>query len=435
MNRALWRTLIALAIALAGATTPPALAQAVQPVKVEVVGKKGAFQLLRGGEPYVVKGAGAAGMDLVTVAARGGNSVRTWGVEGAQATLDAAQHHGLTVSLTLPVVAERFGFDYDNAEQVAAQRRRIEAIVRRYRDHPALLAWIIGNELDFDHTNPKVFNAVDELSRRIHELDPNHPTTTTISRVNPDLVRAVRARAPDLDFLSLQLYGALAALPRYAGRLLSDTPILVSEWGPLGFWEVGKTAWGAPLEQNSAEKARHYQEWHERFIAPLLAGRVLGSYVFLWGQKQERTPTWFSMFAETGESTATVDAMQFAWTGRWPANRAPALETLRLDGRARNVYLTARSRYAAEAKVTDPEGDPLTYAWSVKPESRARSVGGDRERAIPDVYGLFADATAPKTTLRAPSAPGPYRLFITAYDGRGHAAHANLPFWVNEAKP
>ena len=428
----------ALAIALAGVTTPPALAQAVpalQPVKVEVVGKKGAFQLLRGGEPYVVKGAGAAGMDLVTVAARGGNSVRTWGVEGAQATLDAAQHHGLTVSLTLPVVAERFGFDYDNAEQVAAQRRRIEAIVRRYRDHPALLAWIIGNELDFDHANPKVFNAVDELSRRIHELDPNHPTTTTISRVNPDLVRAIRARAPDLDFLSLQLYGALAALPRYAGRLLSDTPILVSEWGPLGFWEVGKTAWGAPLEQNSAEKARHYQEWHERFIAPLLAGRVLGSYVFLWGQKQERTPTWFSMFAETGESTATVDAMQFAWTGRWPANRAPALETLRLDGRARNVYLTARSRYAAEVKVTDPEGDPLTYAWSVKPESRARSVGGDRERAIPDVYGLFADATAPKTTLRAPSAPGPYRLFVTSYDGRGHAAHANLPFWVNEAKP
>ncbi len=431
MNRAGWRTATALAAALVCATAPPALAQAI---KVEVVGKKGAFQLLRGGEPYVVKGAGASGMALITVAARGGNSVRTWGVEAAQATLDAAQHHGLTVSLTLPVVAERFGFDYDNAAEVAAQLQRIEAIVRRYRDHPALLAWIIGNELDFNHTNPRVFNAVDAISRRIHELDPNHPTTTTISRVNPDLVRSIRARAPDLDFLSLQLYGALAALPRYAGRLLPDTPILVSEWGPLGFWEVGKTPWGAPLEQNSAEKARHYQDWYERFIAPLLGRRVLGSYVFLWGQKQERTPTWFSMFAETGESTATVDAMQFAWTGRWPANRAPALETLRLDGRARNVSLTARSHYAAEVKVTDPEGDPLTYAWSVKPESRTQAVGGDRERPIPDVYGLFADATSPKTTLRAPSTPGPYRLFITAYDGRGHAAHANLPFWVNEAK-
>ena len=426
-----WGAFAAAAVALLAVAAPPAAAQAV---KVEVVGEKGAFQLLRGGEPYVVKGAGVAGLDLSTVAARGGNSVRTWGVEGAQATLDAAQHHGLTVSLTLPVVAERFGFDYDNAEQVAAQLRRIEAIVRRYRDHPALLAWIIGNELDFDHTNPRVFNAVDELSRRIHELDPNHPTTTTISRVNPELVRSIRARAPDLDFLSLQLYGALAALPRYSGRLLSDTPILVSEWGPLGFWEVGKTAWDAPLEQNSTEKGRHYEDWYARFIAPLLPGRLLGAYVFLWGQKQERTPTWFSMFVETGESTATVDAMQFAWTGRWPANRAPVLETLRLDGRDRNVELTARSRYAAEVKVTDPEGDPLTYSWSVKPESRTRAVGGDRERAIPDIHGLFADTTTPKTTFRAPSAPGPYRLFLTAYDGRGHAAHANLPFWVRAAK-
>ena len=423
-----WRGLVALAAVFAAS---PATAQAV---KVEVVGEKGAFQLLRGGEPYVVKGAGVGNMDLVTVAARGGNSVRTWGVERAQATLDAAQHHGLTVSLTLPVVAERFGFDYDNAAQVAAQRQRIEAIVRRYRDHPALLAWIIGNELDFNHTNPRVYNAVDELSRRIHELDPNHPTTTTISRVNADLVRSIRARAPDLDFLSLQLYGALAALPRYAGRLLSDTPILVSEWGPLGFWEVGKTPWDAPLEQNSAEKGRHYRDWHERFIAPLLGTRVLGAYVFLWGQKQERTPTWFSMFAETGESTATVDAMQFAWTGRWPANRAPDLETLRLDGRAEHPRLTARTRYAVEVVATDAENDPLTYAWSVKPESRARSVGGDAERAIPDIQGLFADVTASKTTLRAPSVPGAYRLFVTVYDGRGHAAHANLPFLVREAR-
>ena len=432
MNAAAWfRHASALAVALVAVAAAPAAAQAV---KVEVVGEKGAFQMLRGGEPYIVKGAGVGGVDFATVAARGGNSVRTWGVEMAQATLDAAARHGLTVSITLPVAGERFGFDYDNAPAVAAQRKHIEAIVRRYRDHPALLAWIIGNELDFDHTNPRVFDAVNALSRSIHALDPNHPTTTTLSRVNPELVRTVLARAPDLDYLSLQLYGALAALPRWAKRLLPDTPLLVSEWGPLGFWEVGKTPWNAPLEQTSAEKGEQYRTWYERFIAPQLGRRVLGAYVFLWGQKQERTPTWFSMFTETGESTAAVDAMQFAWTGRWPANRAPDIGAIRLRGRANTGQLTARDTYTAEVRVTDPDDDPITYAWRVKPESQTRQTGGDRERAIPDIHGLIDDATVPKITLRAPSIPGAYRLFVTAYDGHGHAAYANLPFLVRPAK-
>ena len=405
----------------------PAAAQAA---KVEVVGEKGAFQMLRNGQPYVVKGAGVAGVDLATVAERGGNSVRTWGIEMAQATLDAAARHGLTVSLTLPVMSERFGFDYDDAEAVAVQQKRIEAIVRRYRDHPALLAWIIGNELDFGHANPRVFDAVNGLSRTIHALDPNHPTTTAISHANAELLDAIRTRAPDLDYLSLQLYGALAALPDYVEELLPDMPILVSEWGPLGYWEVEKTPWGAPLEQNSAEKGRQCQTWYARFIAPHLAGPVLGSYVFLWGQKQERTPTWFSLFTETGESTPTVDAMQFAWTGRWPANRAPHVKAMRLDGGSEAVRLDAGTVYAAEALVSDFEDDPLAYAWRVKPESQTRQSGGDRERLIPDIDGLIDDATLPKIALRAPATTGAYRLFVTVYDGRGHAAYANLPFFV-----
>lgn len=416
--------------ALAAALALSAMPVAAQAVKVEVVGESGAFQLLRNGKPYVVKGAGVAGMDLATVAERGGNSVRTWGVEMALATLDAAARHGLTVSLTLPVVSERHGFDYDVEQAVAAQRQRVEAIVRRYRDHPALLAWIIGNELNFGHTNPRVFDAVNELSQTIHALDPNHPTTTAISYPEGDLLNTIRARAPDLDYLSLQMYGALAVLPGFAEEQLPDMPLMITEWGPLGFWEVEQTPWGAPLEQTSAEKGHQYQTWYARYIAPLLNGRVLGAYVFLWGQKQERTPTWFSMFTETGESTPTVDAMQFAWTGRWPANRAPHVKAMRLDGRTENVRLGAGRTYAAEVSVTDFEDDPLTYAWRVKPESQAQQSGGDRESPIPDVDGVIEDATLPKIALRTPSTPGAYRLFVTIYDGHGHAAYANLPFFV-----
>ena len=140
------------------------------------------------------------------------------------------------------------------------------------------------------------------LSRMVHQLDPNHPTTTAIAGLDEALIQTLRERAPDLDFLSFQLYGSLALLPKFAKGVLKDTLFMITEWGPLGHWEVGKTNWGVPVEQNSSEKAEHFLNQYRTFIAPHL-GSGLGSYAFLWGQKQERTSTWYSMFTYSGEST------------------------------------------------------------------------------------------------------------------------------------
>ncbi len=400
-------------------------------VRVQVAAFEGGYTLVREGKPYLVKGAGAADIDLATVAARGGNSIRTWGVEEARATLDEAHRHGLTVSMGLPVAAERFGFDYDDADSIAEQRENVENAVRRYKDHPALLAWIIGNELDMQHTNPRVYNEVNELSRMIHALDPNHPTTTTISALDRETVELVRERAPDLDFISLQAYGALALMPK-AVAYLREGPFMITEWGPLGHWEVGKTRWGAPIEQTSTEKGRHYLESYRTLIAPFL-GPCLGSYAFLWGQKQERTHTWFSLFTEAGESTAAVDVLQAVWTGRVPANQAPAIRSMRLARRpaADSVRLAAGKRYTAKVDAADPDGDALVFQWSIKPESTETVVGGDFEATIADLEGLFAgEPSQADVTLMAPDSPGQYRLFVMVYDGHGHAAHANIPFLV-----
>lgn len=409
--------------------------QPAGPVKVEVAGKEGNYQLLRGGEPYLVKGVGATISDFAELVRRGGNSVRTWNIDMAQSRLDQALQAGVTVSLCLPVVAPRYGFDYSDEAFLVAQRQRVWAAVERYRDHPALLTWILGNELNFANTDPILWDEINNLSRIVHHLDPNHPTTTAIAGFDEDLIRVIRQRAPDLDFLSFQVYGALALLPGFARGVLADTPFMITEWGPLGHWEVGATSWGAPIEQNSSRKARHFLDQYRKLIAPHL-DNGLGSYAFLWGQKQERTPTWYSMFTYSGETTETMDALQTAWTGRGPDNRAPRVKSLLLHGRNahQNVTLSPAERYIARLSASDPDGDELRYQWSLRPESQATAEGGDYEEAIDEIDGHIENPTLRHIVMRAPERPGAYRLFVEIFDGKGHAAYANVPFLVQEGK-
>jgi len=200
--------------------------------------------------------------------------------------------------------------------------------------------------------------------------------------------------------------------------------------GTIGYWEMEKTSWNAPVELTSSEKADVIgRAWREVLAA--FPGQLIGSYVFFWGQKQERTPTWFGLLLEGGEETEAVDVMHLAWTGTPAANRTPRVNALHLDGKGSrdSVALVAGRTYEATFDVFDPDGDPLRYRWEVKRESDATQAGGDFEERIANIDGLLGDAAAPTTTI-AVGKPGRYRLFAYAFDDHGHAAHANIPFLV-----
>jgi hypothetical protein len=402
------------------------------PVKVEIVTTDSGYELLRGGAPYRIRGAGMSSGDLALFAAHGGNSIRNWTTQHSQvetsALLDEAHANGVTVALGLSMGVERHGFDYDDAEAVAAQLEAMRAEVLKYRDHPALLFWIIGNELNHGYTNPRVYDAVNDVARMIGELDPNHPTTTAIAGFKDDVITEIRNRAPALDFISVQLYGSLFALPDRIKAFGFEDPFMVTEWGTIGYWEIDKTDWGAPIELTSSQKAGIYQRAYTEILQPL-EGQLIGSYAFYWGQKQERTPTWFGLLTERDERTESIDILQYLWTGQWPANRSPQLLSLQLDGKTAldSVRIESGRAYYAQVDAVDPDGDRLAYRWELKPESTATQAGGDYEPPIESIEGFFKGETGARVMITAPP-PGAYRLFVYVVDGQGNAAHANLPF-------
>ncbi len=406
-------------------------------VPVAIVEAGSGFELTRGGEPYAIRGAGMPRDRLESFAAHGGNSIRNWDstadYQDARELLDNAQANGVTVALGLPMIAERHGFDYDDEAAVAAQLERMRAEVLKYRDHPALLAWVIGNELNHEYENPRVYDAVNDVAKMIHDLDPHHPATTTLAGIKPEVVAMVTERAPALDFLSFQVYGDVFALPELVAAAGYDGPFMVTEWGTIGWWETDETTWGAGVEPTSSEKAdvirRAYRE-----VLPELESGLIGNYVFFWGQKQERTPTWFGLLTEDGRETEAIDVLHREWNGEWPANRAPLVDRITIDGRGArdSVTLVPGEQYPIAFDVSDPDGDPIEYRWVLKPESTATQTGGDPEAEIPDLDGYIDDPRAGRTTLVAPP-PGEYRLFAYARDGNNHAAHANVPFLVAAA--
>ncbi|MGB5361777.1 MAG: glycoside hydrolase family 2 TIM barrel-domain containing protein, partial [Aureibaculum sp.] len=153
------------------------------PVKVQIKEDLGKYELLVNNKPFYIKGAGLEFGKISTLAEHKANSFRTWrtnnGKQSGKEVLDAAYKNGLMVTMGIEVARERHGFDYNDEIAVREQKERIKKEVLEFKDHPALLIWAIGNELNLRATNPKVWDAVNDISKMIHEIDPNHLTTTT----------------------------------------------------------------------------------------------------------------------------------------------------------------------------------------------------------------------------------------------------------------
>lgn len=408
------------------------------PAHVRIVKQGSAYRLLVDGKPFVIKGAGLGQEDQASLVARGGNSFRTWstGTDTAQvrALLDSAQRNGLKVAMGLDVARERHGFDYDDARAVAEQQARIEQEVALYKDHPAVLMWLVGNELNLEYRNPKVWDAVGQITEAIHRIDPHHPVMTPLAGFDAPLIAQIKARAPQLDLIGIQLYGDISQLAQKLRDSHWTGPYVVTEWGPTGHWESPLTTWGAAIEDDASRKAERLVERYQRYIASDTR-QGLGSYVFLWGQKQERTPTWYGLFLKSGESTPSVDAMQFLWTGQWPANRAPSISPMRVDGlqATQSLSFAAGGEHEARVQAEDADGDALRFQWQVLEESQAKSVGGDAETVPSAVRVRMSFQGQGGLKFQAPQKPGAYRLFVEVRDGQGHAAYANFPFQVKAA--
>lgn len=430
------RSLVASSLALSGLLLALfSTAFAAAPVVRVTDDGSGHYTLVRNGRPFEIRGVG--GDTRLEIARKlGANTIRTWGAEqlehkvDGKTLLERCQELDLQIMAGIWIQHERHGFNYNDPAQVKRQRDTVREVVRKHKDHPSILVWGLGNEMEgptSDGKDVRIWKEMNELARIVREEDPNRPIVTVIAGAATDKVRSLAANYTEIDILGVNAYAGASGVGKALNEAGWKKPFILAEFGPVGHWEVPATPWGAPIEPSSRDKAANYYTTHTTVVEDG-QGRCLGTFAFVWGQKQETTSTWYGMFLETGEKLPSVDAMSYAWSGRWPANRSPRID--RLEATFMQKEVTPEIPLVVTVQARDPENDALEYEWQIVEESTDRKVGGDKEAAPPVLERNIVRVDGATLHMITPGKRGGYRVFCIVRDGKGGASADNFPFFV-----
>jgi len=206
--------------------------------------------------------------DLPLLRAMGANTIRLWGWNNsADHTdfLDAAYQNGqdpIYVIVTFWMGASV----YPDISSVPAREQikaNFRSMVAAHKNHPAVLMWAIGNELNapwmYGDRLADLFSLIDEMAQQAHDEEGStpHPVTTVLADI--DLLNTVSTYEPtvgNLDVWSANVYRGISFGSLFDDHAnASSKPLAILEYGIDAFDEVQGNEYelvGEPLQATYA---------------------------------------------------------------------------------------------------------------------------------------------------------------------------------------
>ncbi|NER16160.1 glycoside hydrolase family 2 TIM barrel-domain containing protein [Spongiivirga citrea] len=404
--------------------------------KVRIEKTVSGYQLLKNNKPFKIKGAATDSLFLNELSLAGANTIRVYDTLGLRKILDEAAANDLSVMVDLPIqrcLRELCDF-YEDETFIQNNLNTFDAFIKTYKDHPALLMWVLGNEVKFPKRSKSknFYSFFNRLVKNIRKNDPNHPITTAISNSSKIQIMRIALWCEPLDAISFNSFGGLGNMENDLDKtsLFWKGPFIISEWGINGPWEAASyTNWGAQIEDTSTKKAEQYVERYQQFINTDNT-RFLGDIFFYWGKKQERTHTWYSTFSDDSLKTEAALAMESIWKESKQEESIPKIKYLLIDKKGANESLVFQPEITKEIELVLEEngGSHTVISWEILPENWYYRWHDVEEKPKP-VF-KFQDSTATRISFKTPSEPGPYRIFSYIKNAKGNYATANIPFYV-----
>jgi hypothetical protein len=344
------------------------------------------------------------------------NSVRTWGTDQTDPALNS-------LSGTSLIISAGFWFSVDSL--TSTTKTTIVNYVNQHKDDDSILIWSIGNEVHLGHEDQleAIFTFIDDVGSAIKEVDPNHPTMTVIAEL-PDNLFPYLKNLTFIDIIGINAYTYADSIGgRYTASNISK-PFILTEFGPIGPWDgASKTSFGSFIEPSSTSRTVTYRNSYESTVKGYEERNCLGSYAFLWGWKNETTPTWFGMFYRDGSRLGPVETMTELWNeGSFPNdwNHIPTIGNVVIS---KTDNISVNEILNVECSANDSDGDSLTWTFELIDEAIVNGGYESYQNGIESVSG--------NTAIVRPRKIGVFRVYAVVRDGHENAAFSSIPINVN----
>lgn len=239
--------------------------------------------------------------DFPLIKAMNANAIKTYIDMGtgasAQQFLDAAYANGLWVMVTV----------FPDAAHLSGEPT-VTSVINAYKDHPALLGWIIGNEwnlnLFYSYSSSTLAGQdVEAAAQLIKSLDPNHIVASslglTIDNLNLDwtltgTMGPLLSLAPSIDLWGFNVYRATDFAPWNHGwnEIGGDAPYFFSEYGTDGYQATNVSS-GAGTINETLQATTDKSLWnqiHRNLSASDPQKKCVGGFVFEFNDEYWKAP-------------------------------------------------------------------------------------------------------------------------------------------------
>ena len=405
-----------------------------EPNKVKVAHQGQNYALFLNGKPFYIQGAGAGlafgarGENYLKMAKElGANTVRSWGCDqGNQQYLDEAQRLGLYVVagiwLDYPDEEKRIGYLAGRGYQAYMNEKEKEVLdyVTRYKDHPAVLVWGLGNEvIHFTKSEAErvaFAKFLERLIQKVHSVDPTHPVVyASAGRTG---LPYLKKYTPSLDIIGVNDYGDVQFIENLWMDLGFDAPYLMTEFGALGPWDIPKDANGKCAEHSDYSKAAQVRNYWNRIREK--RGNNIGGCVFHLGETTQETLTYYNINDHEYRREAYL-LIQSLYTGQKVVHHAPRIKAF--NG---VPAMTAKGvEFNVEIKTENAQGNSLTYTYKA-----STAIEGVLQYYVNEEVPIHVKGAGNKVTITAPEKEGVYRIYGFVRDEYGNVSSANSTLHV-----